>query len=127
MTWQPASQGLPTNDFGLIEVNGLAADTSHPGTLYAVASDCIYCEGGDVLGGVYRSQDGGATWSVFGSGMRSRAVTSLTIDATGTVLHAGTTGGGVFDYENYSFESPDRMPVEPVAPGGRQTRRIDQH
>jgi photosystem II stability/assembly factor-like uncharacterized protein len=39
-------------------------------------------------GGVFRSADGGSTWHPFAAGVGYRP-TSLTIDATGSVLHAG--------------------------------------
>jgi len=78
----------------------LAVDPTAPNTLYT---------GGN---GVLRSTDGGKTWNRFNFGLEYRTVTSLTIDATGTFLHAGTQFG-VFDIEIGSgvaaLECPDRL------------------
>jgi hypothetical protein len=69
-------------------VASLALDPSDSSFLYAVTPNA----------GVLRSTDGGASWWSFNSGMSGRYVTSLTIDSTGRVLHAGTDEG-VFDYQ----------------------------
>ena len=62
----------------------LAVDPAKPTTVYAAT-----------WGGVFRSADSGSTWHPFSSGLGYRP-TSLTIDSTGSVLHAGTLIG-VFD------------------------------
>ncbi len=49
--------------------------------------------------GASMSLDGGSTWTLINGGLTNIQVTALTIDATGTMLHAATNGGGVFDLE----------------------------
>ena len=61
--------------------------------------------------GIFRSADRGASWSSFNSGMSTRGVKSLIIDATGRVLHAGTDDG-VFD-----IELEDASPTTPCVAG----------
>src|SRR6266545_4164603 len=70
-------------------VRALAIDPRNPSTLYA----------GTYSRGIFRSTDGGANWREFNTGLTNLGVASLAIDRTGTRLHAGTFGGGVFDYQ----------------------------
>jgi photosystem II stability/assembly factor-like uncharacterized protein len=49
--------------------------------------------------GVYRSADGGGSWSRFGAGLPWIAVRSLYVAADGSVLRAGTYGRGVWEAE----------------------------
>jgi photosystem II stability/assembly factor-like uncharacterized protein len=79
--------------------SALAVDPARPSTVYAATA-----------GGVFRSADRGSTWHSFGSGIGYKP-TSLTIDATGTVLHAGTLVG-VFDI---AYDS--RFPPEECTDG----------
>ena len=68
----------------------LAIDPATPTTLYA----------GTYGGGVFKSANGGASWSAVNSGLTSLAVLALAIDpATPTTLYAGTSGGGVFSIQ----------------------------
>jgi hypothetical protein len=47
-----------------------------------------------VAGGVYKSTDGGATWSIFNTGLTNTAVNALAIDPQRpTTLYAGTASG----------------------------------
>jgi len=46
--------------------------------------------------GIYYSQDAGSTWAKINSGLTLKTPTCLTISQDGTVLYAGTSGGGVF-------------------------------
>ncbi len=45
---------------------------------------------------VYRSRDGGTTWTLFGSGLPNVGVVALAYDPTNDVLYAGTAGEGVW-------------------------------
>jgi photosystem II stability/assembly factor-like uncharacterized protein len=60
----------------------------------------IYAGIGGPIGpaeGVFRSTDGGMTWSAVNNGLNNRWVRSLAIDPTDpSTLYAGTNGGGVF-------------------------------
>jgi hypothetical protein len=70
------------------DVRSLAIDPSTPATLYA----------GRLNGGVFKSTDGGATWSASNTGLTNFNVPSLAIDPlTPATLYAGTQGNGVFD------------------------------
>ncbi|REK03568.1 MAG: hypothetical protein DWQ36_19980 [Acidobacteria bacterium] len=62
-TWQPANQGLSTAAASQARVSGVTADPSDPQRLYAFQGRF----GG--LYGVYRSDDGGATWAPIVEGL----------------------------------------------------------
>jgi hypothetical protein len=93
-TWREISEGLPE---GYAPVRAILVDPVVHTRLYA-----------GTAAGVFVSVDSGATWEPFGDGLRNTDISSLDIDASGTRLHAGTYGGGVFDYEI--------VPLEPCAP-----------
>ena len=73
----------------------LALDSRH-GLLYAAQFDP------NGHGGVFRSADGGRTWSDLTGAMSTTWIASLALDPSGRTLYAGTTayglesGGGVF-------------------------------
>jgi len=55
---------------------------------------------GTSYGGVFKSTDGGGSWSTFNDGLTNLFVTALVIDPKTPVnLWAGTAGGGVFAME----------------------------
>jgi photosystem II stability/assembly factor-like uncharacterized protein len=89
----------------------LVLDPVNPATLYV---------GG--FGGVSMSQDGGTTWALINSGLTNVHVTALVIDRTGTMLHAATDGGGVFDLE-ISTATPEISisPTTVAIPAGTST------
>jgi len=65
----------------------LAIDPETPTTLYA----------GTGCSGVFKSLDGGDSWSAVNTGLTSTFVTALAINpTTPATLYAGATGGGVF-------------------------------
>jgi photosystem II stability/assembly factor-like uncharacterized protein len=76
-TWTAVDGGLPPG----IPVRDLYAAPAG-GTLYA---------GTDA--GIYRSPDGGASWSALNRGLTEPRVTRLLQDPAGPTLYAGTTGG----------------------------------
>jgi photosystem II stability/assembly factor-like uncharacterized protein len=49
----------------------------------------------DLNEGIYYSSDAGRNWVPLNEGMSIKTVTCLTIDETGEILYAGTSGGGV--------------------------------
>lgn len=68
-------------------VQALAVEPGNPSIIYA----------GTQLSGVYKSQDGGASWAAVNSGLTKLNVLSLAINpALPTTVYAGTAGGGVF-------------------------------
>jgi murein DD-endopeptidase MepM/ murein hydrolase activator NlpD/photosystem II stability/assembly factor-like uncharacterized protein len=72
-------------------ISALAIDPASPTTLYA----------GTRGGGVFKSTDGGTSWSAINSGLADTDVLALAIDpVTPTTLYAGTNVGGVFKSTN---------------------------
>jgi photosystem II stability/assembly factor-like uncharacterized protein len=66
------------------EVKALAIDPSTPATLYA----------GTFFGGVFKSTNGGTSWTAINSGLTITSVYALAIDpSTPAMLYAGTDGG----------------------------------
>ena len=79
-TW--STSGLTSNI-----VHSLAIDPHTPSTLYA----------GTETNGIFRSEDGGITWSPFNPGLTNLCVYALAIDPNNPdLLFAGTAYGGVF-------------------------------
>src|SRR5581483_8157825 len=76
--WAAAGNGIPS-----IPINAFAIDPLNSNNLYA---------GTDI--GVYFSNDGGANWSPFGTGLPRVAVFDLQIQPTSRLLRAGTHGRG---------------------------------
>jgi len=89
-TWNVASSdlGLAHHPGANIVVTAVAIDPDNSGTLYAGTSDQ----------GIFRSVDGGTRWAPFNTGLTNLSISTLSIDRTGTRLHAGTAAG-VFDYQ----------------------------
>ena len=50
----------------------------------------------DLFAGVYRSTNGGQTWSLTNQGLLNRSVVALALSSDGLHLYAGTEGGGVY-------------------------------
>jgi len=72
-------------------ISALAIDPATPTTLYA----------GTFLAGVFKSTNGGESWSAANTGLINTYVYALAIDPkTPTTLYAGTYGGGVFKSTN---------------------------
>ena len=60
----------------------------------------------DVSRGVNMSTDGGESWVLINEGLRTRAVSALSLSFDGRVLYAGTEGGGVFRLDLWGGEPP---------------------
>ena len=67
-------------------------------------TDVIYVA--DFVSGVYRSDDGGATWSALNEGFPNKNVLCLDISSDGEVLYMGSYEAGVFRYV-----IPNKAPV----------------
>ena len=97
--WTAAGAGLPNNPNWMA---ALVIDPQNPSTLYAGTSgmgsdgSCDSpCSG--FHDGVFKSTDGGGTWTALNSGLTATHVFSLAIDPNNSNrLYAGTMGGGVF-------------------------------
>jgi photosystem II stability/assembly factor-like uncharacterized protein len=69
------------------QIRALAIDPANPATVYA----------GTYGGGVFKSTDGGGSWTATNTGLTSTSVNALAIDpSTPVILYAGTSEGGVF-------------------------------
>ena len=68
-----------------IDATALAIDPRDPNTMYAATQ----------FQGVLRTTDGGATWRPFNTALPARAITTVTLDRTGSTLYAGTNGAGL--------------------------------
>lgn len=98
--WTAINNGLST-DFDLrgLIVRAIVVDPTSSSVLYA-ATDSKF--------GVFRSLNGGASWSPMNDGLTSSLVHALAIDATGKSLHAATYTG-LFDFE---IAAPSRRRIE---------------
>src|SRR5207237_7051189 len=73
------------------DVRVLTIVPSTPATLYAGTDD----------GGMFKSTNGGVSWTAVNSGLTNTSVYALAIDpSTPATLYAGTFGGGVFITNN---------------------------
>ena len=83
---------LENSMFPPLAINALALDPQTPATLYAgtwgVGTNC---------GGVFKSTDGGGSWTALNAGLTNLHVQTLALDtSTPPRLYAGTVGSGVF-------------------------------
>ncbi len=76
------------------EVTTAAVDPANPSILYAGAGGGMWWGGGPSGGGLFRSTDGGATWTPIDQGLTSTSVASVWVDPTqpATLLCATTDG-----------------------------------
>ena len=82
-TWQPSARGMNPE----AQISSIVFDPSSAGKVVYAA---------DSFGGVYRSSDGGRTWSAVNNGLLMRSVNALAISSDGLHLYAGTEGGGTY-------------------------------
>jgi photosystem II stability/assembly factor-like uncharacterized protein len=80
-TWNAAGTGIPD-----VPVNAFVVDPANTMRLYA---------GTDI--GVYRSTDGGTTWTPFSNGLPRVAVFDMAIQSTFKVLRIATHGRGIWE------------------------------
>lgn len=82
--WKPSALGM--NPEGQISSVVFDPTTSAGEVIYAA----------DAFSGVYRSSDGGQSWSAINTGLLMRSVNALAISSDGLHLYAGTEGGGTY-------------------------------
>lgn len=82
-TWTAAGSGIPD-----VPVNTLAIDPAAPQIVYA---------GTDI--GVFKSTDGGTTWTPFSNGLPRVAVFGMEIQKVHRVLRIATHGRGMYDID----------------------------
>lgn len=97
-SWENLKEGLfDAGAFAYAMLTAIVVNPADPKTLFAGSAGTS--NAGATFYGVYRSNDGGAHWAKFGSGLESVPVKSLIFDPTNkNRLYAGTEGGGVFRY-----------------------------
>lgn len=87
VTWSESLPGAMRNSiFPSKVMMALVVDPRNDSIVYAA----------DLRSGVYRTTDGGGTWARIGTGLSTRAVSSLALSSDGAFLYAGTWGEGVF-------------------------------
>jgi photosystem II stability/assembly factor-like uncharacterized protein len=85
---------IASNALTDIDVISLAIDPRDPATIYAGIG---YERSFDQPGGVFKSTDGGTTWSSANTGLAKIDIRALAIDPeTPAVIYAGVYDGGVF-------------------------------
>lgn len=96
-TWVHASNGLPRHagaGSSNWNVLALAINPANPQVLYAGLNNLSTAT---ILGDVYKTTDGGATWTQASAGIAGQDVRALYIDpndASGDTIYAGTGGNG---------------------------------
>ena len=98
-------------------IDALAVDPSHPGTAYAGAYD----------GGLWRTADGGATWTPATGGLADDDVNALAVDPFNTqIVYVATAAHGVWkSVDGGSSWNPtglsngfaDSLAIDPATPG----------
>jgi photosystem II stability/assembly factor-like uncharacterized protein len=89
-SWNQANSGLPSN----LYIRALAINPKNSAIIYAGIGNAFSSH---ATGGVYKSIDGGASWSPVNNGLSTKSVQALAIDPNNPdTLYAGTYDGGVF-------------------------------
>ena len=99
-SWSDVSGDLPD-----VPVNSLVLDPSYPNTLYA---------GTDV--GAFVTYNGGAHWSLLGTGLPTVAVWQLDLDTLHRTLAAGTHGRGAYSIDDSNGPAPALVLSKVAAP-----------
>lgn len=86
-TWNAAGSGVPD-----VPVNAFVVDPANASNLYA---------GTDI--GVYRSTDGGTSWTPFSNGLPRVAVFDMAIQSSNRVLRIATHGRGIWEISLSQF------------------------
>lgn len=90
-SWSQITNGLIRSDGPILSVRALAIDPQQPTTLYAGS-------GVGTFDGVYKSTDGGASWTPHNAGLTQDAciIFTLAVDPHNSTLVYAGTGRGVF-------------------------------
>ena len=92
-TWSVNTDSLPT-----LGVSAIAINPSNPSIMYFGSGDR---DAGDAVGyGVFKSTNGGATWTISNSGMGNRTVGKLIIDPNNTSVLLAACNGGIYRSTN---------------------------
>jgi hypothetical protein len=102
----------------VFSVTSLAVDPTNPEIIYAGTTNL---GNGWIPAGVFRSVNGGQSWSQMNTGLTDSEVLSVGVNATGTRVYAGTRAGGLFVYDLGRPEpliGRSRPTVRRIAPRG---------
>ena len=92
-TWTESSTGLP-----YLAISAIVPLPSNPNTIYVGTGDR---DGGDAPGrGVYRSLDGGNTWTVWNTGMGNRTVYEILMHPANSSIMIASCNGRIFRTTN---------------------------
>ncbi|HWC65063.1 MAG TPA: hypothetical protein VG777_03195, partial [Thermoanaerobaculia bacterium] len=106
-SWSEIDAGIPST-FGQPDAPAIVVEPGTPSKIDVASVGVQIGEGN----GVYRSTDGGATWTALDAGLTNGNVAALAVSSgSGPILYAGTVGGAV-------FRSPAALPPPP--PGKRK-------
>ncbi len=93
-SWTAASSGMTP-----ALIDDIALDPANSATLYAGLGGCSF--GCLLPAGVFKSTDGGSSWTAINAGLTDLQVVSLAVDPANTnILYAGTRLEGVFKSTN---------------------------
>lgn len=96
ITWQPISKGLPKNEDGYVYAQSLAIVPTDANVVYLGTG--LRSSNGN---GVYKSIDGGTTWSSSNKGMLDFGITALAVNPVNPqIVYAGEYGGKLFKSTN---------------------------
>ena len=98
LSWQPRAEGLPPFSAQVVRVD-------------PTDSNVLYC---GTLVGIFRSIDGGATWSRFGTGLPNAWVDDV-ISPTSS-LRVATYGRGVWELDVPLSNRPPNVDIAPASP-----------
>jgi hypothetical protein len=91
-------EDLLTRPYGSVpwtSIWDIAIDPTDSSSIYAA----------DHHSGVYLSTNSGGTWAPINEGLTMKAVTTLDLSSDGTVVYAGTWGGGIFRLGDIELQS----------------------
>jgi len=95
VTWIAANRGLPSDEWGRIRVQAIAADAARPSIVYAGMGG-VGREEDELSAGLYVSDDSGATWFGLGrdmAGKEVQAIATAYVPAnTGSMVCIATVG-----------------------------------
>jgi photosystem II stability/assembly factor-like uncharacterized protein len=80
--WEQMAGGMDPNEL----IAKILPDSVHPDVIYTAS----------ILSGVFVTTDGGQSWQPLREGLTRNKIVNLALSADGSVLYAGSDGGGVF-------------------------------